>query len=129
MNSINSASKSSPSNDSNGRASSVGRPPFNVSSNSSVSSNTTGSKVRKSTGGIAESKKGKTTNNNRNTNGNANNRQRIQKSFLEKSREEGRPSGELELIETIEREIVQGKLNVTWDSIGILLFINFFFLF
>jgi hypothetical protein len=26
----------------------------------------------------------------------------------------------LELIETIEREIVQGKVDVSWDSIGIL---------
>jgi hypothetical protein len=48
------------------------------------------------------------------------NRRNSHDSFLEKAREEGRATGELELIETIEREIVQGKVDVSWDSIGIL---------
>jgi hypothetical protein len=42
-----------------------------------------------------------------------------QLTFLEKAREEGRATGELELIETIEREIVQGRVDVSWDSIGL----------
>lgn len=48
--------------------------------------------------------------------GNANNCGELK--FSEVAREQGTNAGDLELIETIERDIVEGRVYVTWDSIA-----------
>lgn len=79
--------------------------------------NTATPKTRKSTGSTshrrAESENGASSRKNRPSPS-----RKSRKSFLERARKEGRSPGELELIETIEREIVLGKVDVSWDSIG-----------
>jgi hypothetical protein len=96
------------------RSSSAPRPPF------VTSATTTPPKIRRSTGHQSLQRRteyGKTI---PRPNQPQRSLKKSQISFLEKAREEGRSAGELELIETIEREIVQGKVNVSWDSIGLL---------
>lgn len=93
------------------------RPPFTTSM--SRSTTPPSHKIRRSGGNVSTCRRTEPSANAESRRRNRQSHRRSQGSFLEKAREEGRSTGELELIETIEREIVQGKVDVSWDSIGI----------